>query len=121
TTDGVLTQARFWQRSLVHRLLSVHVFVLSAVKTQPCVGATHASSVHAFWSLHTTAACEHWPVAGTHVSVVQTLLSLQALGSVTWMQPCWGSQTSVVHRLPSLQLCAVQQPAAVTSSTPRPE
>jgi hypothetical protein len=69
------------QVSVVHGLLSLQS---ASVRQQPGI---------AVWM--------HWPVLGSHVSVVQTLLSLQSLGEPV-QTPAW-QVSFTVHGLPSLQ------------------
>ena len=141
-TSGVGTQLPFTHASLVHALPSVHVFVLSIVKTHSPFAGLHASSVHALLSLHTTGAPAtqapaeqaspavqafpslqvfvlsfvktHAPVAGLHASSVQALLSPQTTGAPGTQDPD-EHVSPVVHAFPSLHaavLLACWQPVA---------
>jgi hypothetical protein len=71
-------------------------------KTQPTAGS-HESSVHGSPSLHATAA-PGWHVPPTHRSpLVHALPSLHGFEFGVFVQPCAGTQASVVHRFASLQ------------------
>ena len=91
--------------SLVHTLLSLQV---TATPLQ--TPAAHRSPlVQALLSLHAVpvvSVCTQ-PVAGSHVSTVQTLPSLQLGVMSVCTQPVDGSHVSAVHALPSLQFMAV--------------
>jgi hypothetical protein len=128
----VPVHAPAWQRSaLVQALPSLHVFVSSFVYVQPEMGL-HASSVHALLSLQTSGvppthtlfeqasfvvhaslslqgsvfAVKVQPVAGTHASVVHTLLSLQVTVPVGEQAPA-RQRSPLVQALPSLHAFAL--------------
>src|SRR5690242_8579584 len=97
---GPFAQPVVWlQLSVVHGFRSSQ----AGRWTQPSVGP-HASSVHASLSAH------DMNVPGLHEPFRQLSLTVQRLPSLqpnvfgTWMHPAIGSQLSVVHELPSLQV-----------------
>src|SRR6266571_2947287 len=75
----------------------------TGVNTHPVAGS-QVSVVQALLSLQVMGVNTH-PVAGSQVSVVQALLSLQVMGVNT--HPVAGTQVSVVHALLSLQVMGV--------------
>jgi len=73
----------FWQVSAVQRLPVSHGTPLATgVRTQPVAGS-QLSTVHGLLSLQTTGSPTHTPVAAQRSLVVQALLSLQGLP--TWL------------------------------------
>ena len=87
---------------VVHALSSLHGSLLSLV-TQPVL-ALQLSSVHKLPSLHALALPGMQAPPSQASFSVQTLPSLQVPVLATKVQPCWASQLSVVHGLPSLQV-----------------
>jgi hypothetical protein len=100
----------------VHALPSLHACVL-AVKTQP-VTAPHASFVHGLLSLQTMAAPDTQSPPAHASPLVQALLSVQASALLLNTQPPLASHVSLVQTLPSLQTSAApgwHAPAPQTS------
>ena len=116
-STGVETQLPALHVSVVQLLLSVHVFVLSAVNTHPVTAfalgdaGLHVSSVQAWPSLQFAFTGVETQLPALHVSVVQVLLSVQLFVlSFVMTHPVVGSDeidaglhTSSVHALPSSQ------------------
>jgi hypothetical protein len=74
-----------------------------AVKTQPVAGS-HVSVVHALLSLQASVPNPGWQLPPPQVSpVVQALPSLQASALLVWVHPVASVQESVVQGFPSSQ------------------
>jgi hypothetical protein len=114
---GVDTHEPAEHTSVVHEKVSVHVLVLSFVKTHPVAGfelgdaGLHVSSVQAFASLQFAFTGVPTQDPALHASVVQVLLSLHALvSSFVMTHPVVASElgdaglhTSSVHAFASSQ------------------
>src|SRR5262245_56288231 len=88
---------------VVHGSPSSHVVFVSGAKTQAPVVALQESAVQTWRSSHSIAWLTHAPVAGSHVSLVHGLLSLQ---------------TTAVPQMPPWQVLPTVQALVSVHATP---
>jgi hypothetical protein len=72
------------------------------VNTHPPVAGSHLSVVQKLLSLQATVGMKTHPVAGSQLSVVHALLSLQTRAPPTWQVPFASHESGSVHAFPSL-------------------